>query len=247
MISAPFPANEEARLAALRAYQILDTEQEAVFDELAFLASQVCATPIAAVSLIDRDRQWFKAQLGLPARQTSRDIAFCAHAILGEGVFAIADASQDERFRDNPLVTGDPSIRAYAGFPLVDARGFALGTLCVIDDRVRTFTAAQERSLAIVGRQAVAHLELRRLQRLVKPHFPHEAGVLANLHHDLGTPLNAMVAASDLLLESPLTEEQRAWAAMARRASQELAATMETLLRIGREIEDSGLVPPDRS
>lgn len=162
MKTAPLAANESQRLAALAAYEILDTAPEPQFDDLARLASHICKTPIALVSLVDADRQWFKARFGLETPQTPRDIAFCAHAILGSDVMVVPDATRDERFADNPLVTGDPGIRFYAGAPLLTPEGEALGTLCVIDRRPRDLTREQIAALRALARQAVAQLELRR-------------------------------------------------------------------------------------
>ena len=153
---------ETARLAALRQYRILDTEPERAFDDLALLASQICATPIALISLVDADRQWFKARTGLAATQTSRAVSFCSHAIEQRGLFVVPDAREDDRFRDNPFVTGAPLVRFYAGSPLVTPEGHALGTLCVIDRVPRTLTTGQRESLDALRRQVEAQLELRR-------------------------------------------------------------------------------------
>jgi anti-sigma regulatory factor (Ser/Thr protein kinase) len=154
--------DEASRLKALQKYRILDTDPEQAFDDLTLLASQVCGTPIALISLVDESRQWFKSRVGLEARETARSASFCAHAIQQHGVFMVPDALEDERFRDNPLVHNEPHIRFYAGAPLVARDGNPLGTLCVIDRVARTLSADQQRALQALQRQAEAQLELRR-------------------------------------------------------------------------------------
>lgn len=166
MPRAPLPADETARLSALYSYDVLDTVSEAAFDELVELAAELTGSPIALVSLIDADRQWFKARRGLLAQETRRDFAFCAHAILTpEDVLSVRDATEDSRFADNPLVTGAPDIRAYIGVPLVDRDGHALGTLCAIDRVPRDHDARAIRAMRILARAVVANLELRRALR----------------------------------------------------------------------------------
>ena len=173
MSTAPLPENESARLAALQAYDVLDTLPEQAYDDITYLAAQICETPIALVSLVDEQRQWFKSKLGLDVSETSRDLAFCAHAILEpKSLLIVEDASKDERFADNPLVLADPAIRFYAGVPLVTSTGHALGTLCVIDRKARQLSEAQQETLRALSRQVIAHLELRRsvaeLRQLVR-------------------------------------------------------------------------------
>jgi PAS domain S-box-containing protein len=157
----PIPHNEQARLAALAAYGILDTPPEDAFDDIVRLASEICGTPIAVMSLVDRDRQWFKSVVGLDSRETPRSVAFCAHAILQKELFTVPDALSDPRFADNPFVVGDPGIRFYSGSPIRGADGLELGTLCVIDHTPRELTALQKHALVTLGRQIEAQLELR--------------------------------------------------------------------------------------
>ena len=159
---AAIPDNEDQRLRALYDLSILDSPREQSYDDIAQLAMMMCNVPVAVVSLVDRDRQWFKSCMGLDANETPRDVAFCAHAILSpRDVLEIPDASLDSRFYDNPLVTGEPGIRFYAGAPLLTAEGLALGTLCVIDYKPRKLTREQHHSLTLLANQVVRLLELR--------------------------------------------------------------------------------------
>ena len=156
-------ANESMRLAALEACKVLDTDGEAPFDSLVQLASQLLATPMALISLIDTDRQWFKARVGIEMSETARDVALCAHAIERPNeLFVIADISSDDRFANNPLATAAPNIRAYAGMPIRSREGFPLGTLCVLDSSPRIFTAEEVDLLSILAEQAGTLLDLRR-------------------------------------------------------------------------------------
>jgi GAF domain-containing protein len=160
---APIPDNEAQRLAALQEYHILDTAAEQTYDDITALAAYVCHTPIAMISLVDESRQWFKSRLGLSEQETPRDVAFCAHAILQTEPLIVRDALKDARFADSALVTRDPHIRFYAGFPLTSPEGFALGTLCAIDRRPRQLSPEQKRAMHALARQVMALLELRRV------------------------------------------------------------------------------------
>jgi eukaryotic-like serine/threonine-protein kinase len=174
MIAAPVPHNEHERLAALDQCRVVDSEPEPSFDDIAQLASQLCGTPIALVSLVDARRQWFKARVGLALPETSRDVSFCAHAVGGGQPLIVPDALDDPRFRDNPMVTADPNIRFYAGVPLVLTDGLAVGTLCVIDRVPRELSAGQRAALDMLARQVTTELELRR--RLAASAAPSPAG-----------------------------------------------------------------------
>jgi len=162
------PVNEAARLAALERYAILDTDPEQSFDDLTLLASFIFKTPIAMISLIDGDRQWFKSRVGLAVSETPREVAFCSTAILQSEILVVPDALEDERFRDNPFVVADPHIRFYAGAPLINEDGYALGTICVVDQTPRELTPEQRDALKALSRLVLAQMEFRRNLVLLK-------------------------------------------------------------------------------
>lgn len=158
---APLPSNEILRLCALGRLDILDTASERAYDDIVFVASATCNAPIALVSLVDRNRQWFKASLGINAHETRRENAFCAHAILEpEHVMVVENALEDARFMHNPLVLGDPFIRFYAGAPIVTQEGYALGTVCVIDTIPRTINSTQREVMKALARNAAYLMQL---------------------------------------------------------------------------------------
>ncbi len=160
MQTAPLPAMEKQRLEKLHNYEILDTVPERDYDNIVYLVAHICRTPVAYISLIDSDRQWFKAKYGLSEVQTSRDVAFCAHAILERRPLIVHDATKDERFHDNPLVTESPGIRFYAGVPLITPEGYAVGTLCAVDYTPRELSREQRDALEILAQNVVNLLEL---------------------------------------------------------------------------------------
>jgi diguanylate cyclase (GGDEF)-like protein/PAS domain S-box-containing protein len=165
LMIAPKPENETQRLHALERLGLLDTEAEPEFDELVNLAAAICGTPISLVTLVDEGRQWFKAAIGLEAKETPREVAFCAHSILQRNLFVVEDAAVDERFFDNPLVTGEPHIRFYAGMPVSSPDGYPMGTLCVIDREPRHLTGLQKNMLTMLAKQVNARLELRQQRK----------------------------------------------------------------------------------
>jgi two-component system, NtrC family, sensor kinase len=167
-MSAAMPSLEAARVAALNRYAILDTEPEQAFDDLVTLAAYVCRTPIALLSLVDDHRQWFKSKVGVEANETPIEVSFCAHAIKQDELFIIPDALNDDRFRDNPLVVNEPYIRFYAGAPLINEDGFALGTLCVVDRQPRELDDSQKEALKSLRSLALGQIELRQNLQLLK-------------------------------------------------------------------------------
>lgn len=199
MMIPPAPANEATRLAELKQTGLLDSMPEKEFDDLALLASQICGTPIALMTLLDSDRQWFKSRVAFEATETSRDVSFCAHAILRPGdTMVVPDATADPRFRDNPLVLSDPNIRFYAGTPLITDSGSALGTLCVIDRKPRTLSEEQEQALRALGRQAISLVDLRRKRAELEEEHRLRGQLLQTLHVEKKR--------SDQLLESIFPE-----------------------------------------
>ena len=218
-MEAPRPGNEAQRLRALLRYAILDTVAETAFDDLTLLAAQLCGTPIALISLVDTNRQWFKSKVGITAQETCRDIAFCAHAILQPEVLVVQDALEDERFATNPLVTSDPRIRFYAGAPLVTNDGFAIGTLCVIDYIPRDLSPSEIEALQALSRQVITQLELRCSLTARKQT---EAQILT-LNAELEQRVNERTAAlqsTNEELKSALAERQRTEVALRRSEAQ---------------------------
>ena len=199
MIPAPKPDNERNRIHKLRELEILDTLEEQAYDDLTFLAAQICNTPIALVSLVDSDRQWFKSHFGLDARETPRELAFCAHAILDDQVMVVEDSEKDSRFHDNPLATDAPHVKFYAGAPLILDNDIHLGTLCVIDNKARTITPEQKLSLEALARQVVGQLELRLKIKEMKYLDHAKDEFLAMVSHELRTPLTSIYGSLGML------------------------------------------------
>lgn len=202
------PANERERLDALHEYHILDTPAERDFDEIAELASLICETSISTVTLIDEARQWFKAKVGLDNSETHRDYAFCSHVINQDSVMIVPDATKDDRFHDNPLVTGKPDIRFYAGMPLVTPDGYNIGTLCVIDTKPKKLLPHQLFALQVLSKQVIKQMELRKkifeLERLNDTHRK----LLSVIGHDLRSPLTSLYGLLELSEKYNLAPEE---------------------------------------
>jgi signal transduction histidine kinase/ActR/RegA family two-component response regulator len=214
------PADSPSRIDALERYEILDTPPEEEFDDIARLIARICDAPVAAINFIDRDRQWFKSEIGLGLKQTSLDVSVCSQAIEQSDLFIVPDTLMDPRFANNPLVTGWPHLRFYAGAPLQTSDGFRLGTLCICDYRPRGLLDTQKEALRTLARQVMVLLELRRTVRLMEEARnsvrtqrmdDEKEEFLATLGHELRTPLAPVLMTSyALLLDDTLSKSQRA-------------------------------------
>jgi signal transduction histidine kinase len=243
MQSPALPPNEKERLQAVRAYRILDTPPEPDFDDLVALASEICEVPIALVTLMDEERQWFKATTGTEVRELPRSISFCGHAILQDHVFVVEDALEDPRFADNPLVSAPPNVRFYAGAQLKTDAGFKLGTLCVIDRVARRLSDFQSRALVILSKQVVAQLELRaRIFALARLQQQKEE-LTSLVVHDLKSPLSSVATNAHYLAgASELTEKRRAAASDIESAAESMGRMVMNILDISQS-EAGGLTP----
>lgn len=200
-------SKEEARrLRVLEDYKILDTQNESDFDEITKLASEICNTPISLISFIDSNRQWFKSTYGISLKETPRNVSFCAHAIEGDSLFVVENATEDERFKNFSLVTGDPNIVFYAGIPLTDKDGYSMGALCVIDNKTKKLTEFQSNALEVLGRQVVRLLELRKLNHqlqlrnnILDNNYKNLERFSHVITHDIKSPLNNILSLTQLL------------------------------------------------
>lgn len=209
MIVPQIPANEKARHAALMSYKILDTFPEKDFDDITKLASEICQTPISLITFLDGDRQWFKSKIGIEGEESSRANSFCGHAIHNPNeLFIVEDTSKDERFYDNPYVIGAPHVGSYTGMPITDSDGFALGTLCVIDDRARKLDAYQLKALEKLGNQASKIIELRKNNiKLIENHntllsrYKDLEQFSSVVSHDIKSPLHNITQLTKMFKE----------------------------------------------
>lgn len=251
----PMPPEEALRLEELQRYDILDTAPEDAYDGLCYLASLICETRMAAITLIDEDRQWFKAKQGIDSEQTPREDAFCAYAICNPNqVMVVEDATQDDRFQDNPYVTDDPNVRFYAGAPLTTPNGRGIGTICAIHDEPRGLTGKQKRALQALGNQVMMQLELRRRSKELKAAKKELETVNEELRssneeldrfasvvsHELKDPLSQVVSNLDLLAFEidEGTSEARALLEDAQTGGRRMHALIRDLLRYAKARRD---------
>lgn len=247
------PSNEKQRQAALESYSILDSAPEIAYDDIVSLASAICGVPIALVTMIDKDRQWFKAKKGIDSTETSRDVSFCGHAIHSSDVFEVDDASLDERFATNPLVADGPKIRFYAGAPLIDSQGFALGTLCVIDKEPKKLTAEQIEALEALARQVTRNIETRRWAETIKTQqsLLVQTGRMAALGqmaggiaHEINTPLGSLALGLGML-EDRLNESEKIEISRLNRAVFKISKIIKNLLSFSGDSDKEELVNTD--
>lgn len=247
-VPAPTPEDEAARLADLRDYAVLDTPPEQAFEELTSLASAIIGTPMALVSLVDSQRQWFKSRVGFEPSETSRDISFCAHAILGTTTFVVEDAALDPRFAGNPVVVGEPHVRFYAGTPLETPGGHRVGTLCVLDRVPRRLSARDEDALRIIARQVMTQLELRKAGIALRRQREHLVSVarlkdefVSVVSHELRTPLTSIKGSLQLLVSSAIDDAEE------RDTLQRIAlSNVERLIRLINDILDISKIEAGR-
>lgn len=233
--SPPIPEDEDTRLRTVRAFDILDTAPEDSFDDLTRLASAICEVPISTVTIVDRERQWFKSMVGLDKREDTREVSFCAHTVVDKKPLVVRDARDDPRFASNPLVLGDPFIRFYAGSPLVTESGQVVGTICVIDRVPRELTESQAQALDALARQTMRLLESRKQARDLQELDRVKDEFVALVSHELRTPLASIRGYLEVLLEEepgPVNDVQRRFLEIVDRNSVRLHRIVDDLLTL---------------
>lgn len=226
----PLPENEAERLKALRSYDLTGSEPDPDLYELVQLAGHQCETPIALISLLESDHQWFLARTGLKAPETSRDVAFCAYTIMSDQIMVVEDALHDDRFRNNAMVTGDPNIRFYAGMPLITGEGFAIGTLCVIDRKPRTLTASQAIALRVLARQLVNSIELRKKVRQYQQAQQSLRAIASMQSHQVRSSLSSILGLLQLVNPEGLSEENQEYFTLLNTTARKLDQTISTIV-----------------
>ncbi len=237
-LAAAVPPSQSIRLATLRSYDILDTPIEGAFEDITRIAAHVCKTPISVVNLIDEHRQWFKSEIGLGARETPLETSICAHAILQFDFMEIPDTTLDDRFNCNPLVTGAPHLRFYAGALLKTSAGHALGTVCVLDTQPRVLSDEQRGVLRALARQTMAQLELRRALMQAERGRRYRSRLMAVAGHDLRQPLSVVTMVIDQLRGTVTTDDDREQLALAAVAAQSLGDDLTRLAEASRDDAD---------
>ncbi len=236
----PIPANEVNRLQALLEYNILDSEIEEEFERITELISIICETPISLVTLIDEDRQWFKSKRGLDVVQTARIDSFCQYTIMDQSIMEVGDATQDPRFKNNPYVIGNPKIRFYAGSPLIDPDGHALGSLCVISPEPKKLTSKQKKALEILSKEVVLQIvarkerhELKKAKKEAEEANLLKTILLGNLSHEVRTPLQSILGFSEILETSELNKvDRKKYFSYIRQRAGEMEKIIESLLEM---------------
>jgi signal transduction histidine kinase len=244
MPPAPIPGNDAARIAALREYSILDTLPEQAYDDLTSLAAFIGGAPISLISLVDKDRQWFKSSVGSVPRETPRDQSFCAYTIADASTLVVEDTHLDPRFSDNPLVSGEPGIRFYAGAPLIDSHGHVLGTICLIDTRPREMSAAQVSALEALSRQVMQLLDARmgtlESQKAAKALMQSEklaavGRLAASMAHEINNPLEAITNLLYLSRQSAIDPNVVGWLDQADQELRRVSVIANQTLRFHRQ------------
>ncbi|MHC0445500.1 ATP-binding protein [Flavobacterium sp. 3-218] len=237
----PIPENELQRLAALKRYNILDTLPDDAFDDATRLVSYICGVPIAHISFIDEDRQWFKSEIGIGVSEVPREITFCNYTILDTKIVEINDTHLNDRFKDDPNVTGGFNVRFYAGVPLTTPDGYNIGTLCAIDHVVKELNENQRNALSIIAKHVIAQLELgtKNNQLYVQRKIAERAvlardSFLANMSHEIRTPLNAITGFTDLLAQTELDDTQRDYIESVQIASENLLLIVNDILDLSK-------------
>ncbi|WDF65328.1 GAF domain-containing hybrid sensor histidine kinase/response regulator [Flavobacterium sp. KACC 22763] len=243
----PIPENELQRLAALKRYNILDTLPDNAFDDATKLVSYICGVPIAHISFIDEDRQWFKSEIGIGVSEVPREITFCNYTILDTEIVEINDTHINERFKDDPNVTGGFNVRFYAGVPLTTPDGYNIGTLCAIDHVVKELNDNQRNALSIIAKHVIAQLELgtKNNQLYTQRKIAERAvlardSFLANMSHEIRTPLNAIIGFTDLLAQTELNDTQRDYIGSVQIAGENLLLIVNDILDLSK-IESGNL------
>lgn len=249
MLVAPLPKNEIARLSALRGLEILDTPEEEMFDEITRLASLICDAPISLVSLVDETRQWFKSHYGLEDRESPRSLAFCAHAILGDGPFVVPNAKEDIRFYNNPYVTDDPNVIFYAGIPLAVDEEIKLGTLCVIDSKPRVLNANQMQMLNLLAKQTIRLLQMRKAterleieKRSAEKATAAKRDFIAAISHDIRNPLNSLLGMSEMIRETELNPAVLSYVDHIKNAGEVILHLVNDTIEISRLEENASVL-----